>query len=120
MLAATVHDTPRPRPPAKVRRSSAAARPASSTPPPSYAAAFTFTPDGKLPLNSLLGSPMSATFQRLAWDADHQKPLPADHDKEWIEEKSREELAELLVKADDIIQERETGAFFFFQDNTYN
>jgi hypothetical protein len=33
----------------------------------------------------------------------------AEEDPEWLSEKSREELAELLLKADDLIKERETG-----------
>lgn len=109
MLAASVNDTPRPRPPAKIRRSSALVQ-AASTPPPSYAAAFTLTPDGKPGVkNSLLGSPMAATFQRVGWDDERQLSPTMEEDLEWMNEKSREELSELLVKADGLIKERENG-----------
>ncbi|KAG6850917.1 hypothetical protein H0H93_006743 [Arthromyces matolae] len=111
MLAASVNETPRPRPPAKIRRSSALA-PAPS-PPPSYAAAFTLTPDGKSRVDSLLGSPMAATYhlQQVGWDNQSQVPneLEEDQDLLWVNERSREELSELLVKADDLIKERENG-----------
>ncbi|KAG6854366.1 hypothetical protein C0991_007871 [Blastosporella zonata] len=106
MLAANINETPRPRPPAKIRRSSALAQ-AASTPPPSYAAAFTLTPDGTSRVNSLLGSPMAATFQRVGWDNEHQMSPAREEELEWMHEKSREELSELLVKADDLIKERE-------------
>ncbi|KAG6861835.1 hypothetical protein C0995_011132 [Termitomyces sp. Mi166 len=107
MLAASVNETPRPRPPAKIRRSSVLAQ-AASSPPPSYAAAFTLTPDGKPRVdNSLLGSPMAATFQRVGWDGERQLSPTTEEDLEWMNEKSREELSELLVKADGLIKERE-------------
>ncbi|KAF5388097.1 hypothetical protein D9615_000655 [Tricholomella constricta] len=107
MLAANVTETPRPRPPAKIRRSIALLQTA-STPPPSYAAAF--TPEGKPRLDTLLGSPMAATFQRVGWDdgaADRDASPTEEEDMKWMNERSREELSELLVKADDLIKERE-------------
>ncbi|KAG6830502.1 hypothetical protein H0H92_000343 [Tricholoma furcatifolium] len=100
MLA--VNETPRPRPPAKIRRSSAAL---ASTPPPSYAAAFTLTPDGK---PHILGSPIIATLQRVGWESERQMSPTKEEDRDWMNEKSREELTDLLVKADDLIKERET------------
>ncbi|KAG5639680.1 hypothetical protein H0H81_005863 [Sphagnurus paluster] len=110
MLASSLNETPRPRPPAKVRRSSALLH-AASTPPPSYAAAFTLTPDGKPRMDTLLGSPMAATFQRVAWDLAGDRETPpvpeTQEDVDWMNERSREELSELLVKADDLIKERE-------------
>ncbi|KAG6856782.1 hypothetical protein H0H87_000750 [Tephrocybe sp. NHM501043] len=106
MLAANVNETPRPRPPAKIRRSSALAHSA-STPPPSYAAAFTLSPGIKPRVNTLLGSPMSATFQRVGWDGDRQMSPTREEDLEWMHEKSREELSDLLLKADDLIKNRE-------------
>jgi hypothetical protein len=112
MLAANVSETPRPRPPAKVRRS--ASKP-TSTPPPSYASAFSYTPARKPPLDTILGSSLPVTLQRVRWDKDNLdgattalSPAPED-DMEWMNEKSREELSELLVKADDLIKERENG-----------
>lgn len=100
-------ETPRPRPPAKVRRSASMKR--LSSPPPSYAAAFEHFPDGKLPPDSLLGSPLMATFQRVGWDRFNGPLSPTnEEDQNWINEKSREELSDLLVKAEDLIRERES------------
>ncbi|KAF9464829.1 hypothetical protein BDZ94DRAFT_1235041 [Collybia nuda] len=110
MLSANVPETPRPRPPAKVRRASESLRKNDPSPPPYYnSSAFAFTPQGRPHLNTtLLGSPMAATFQRVGWEADRDPLSPAsEEDLEWMNEKSREELSELLVKADDIIKERE-------------
>ncbi|KAG5648804.1 hypothetical protein DXG03_000153 [Asterophora parasitica] len=107
MLAANVAETPRPRPPAKIRRSTALA---ASTPPPSYATAFALTPENKPRLDTLLGSPIPATFQRVGWDsgANSREASPgAEEDVEWMHERSREELSDLLVKADGLIKERE-------------
>ncbi|TFK28937.1 hypothetical protein FA15DRAFT_678064 [Coprinopsis marcescibilis] len=108
---------PRPRPPAKMRRRSSlaalkpsnpAANPLSmsvsgrigggassitSSPPPAYGV----VDSDPLP-DTLLGSPVPSTFRFKNLES------PA---KEWIDEKSREELADLLVKAGDIIKERE-------------
>lgn len=109
MLAVNISETPRPRPPAKVRRS--VSKPI-STPPPSYAAAFSYTPAGE---PRLLGSSLPVTLQRVQWDKDNiDSAIPASapaakDDMEWMNEKSREELSELLVKADDLIKERENG-----------
>lgn len=52
---------------------------------------------------TLLGSPVPSSFRFATLE-----PMPG---QEWIDEKSREELAELLVKAEDIIKERENGNF---------
>lgn len=111
LLAANVSETPRPRPPAKVRRSTLL-KAATSTPPPAYAPApaFTFSPENKPRLDTLLGSPMAATFKRLGWsETDSQLPPSPEEDKGWMDEKSREELSELLIKAEDLIKERESG-----------
>jgi hypothetical protein len=54
---------------------------------------------------TLLGSPVPSSFRFAPLD-----PLPG---QEWIDEKSREELAELLGKAEDIIKERENGEYIF-------
>jgi hypothetical protein len=55
---------------------------------------------------TLLGSPVPSSFRFAPLD-----PLPG---QEWIDEKSREELAELLGKAEDIIKERENGEYIFY------
>lgn len=109
MLAANVPETPRPRPPAKVRRTSLLKN--EPSPPPAYynSSAFAFPLQGRPRLDTLLGSPITATFQRVGWDADRDPLSPATEDLEWMNEKSREELSDLLVKADDIIKERENG-----------
>ena len=108
MLAANITETPRPRPPAKARRSTSLKT--VSTPPPAYAAAFDLSPNKKsLPDASLLGSPLLATFRRVGWDNNNQLPPTSEEDREWMNEKSREELSELLLKAEDLIRERENG-----------
>jgi len=115
MLSANVSETPRPRPPAKVRRS--VSKP-NSSPPPSYVAAFSYTPAREPRPDTLLGPSLPATLQRIQWDKDNlDSATPAlssaiEHDMEWTNEKSREELSELLVKADDLIKERENGVLY--------
>ncbi|KAF9555352.1 hypothetical protein CPC08DRAFT_134903 [Agrocybe pediades] len=76
---------------------------------------------------TILGSPLTNTFHMVGWDvlhaeqhADHHRhedleansnqlpsPPPEGEDGEWMNERSREELKDLLVKADGIIRERE-------------
>lgn len=79
----------------------------SASPPPAYASALGEpTANNELVVpddfpETLLGSPVPTSF-RFA-------PLEPRNGQEWIDEKSREELAELLVKAEDIIKERENG-----------
>ncbi|KAJ7639256.1 hypothetical protein FB45DRAFT_1055407 [Roridomyces roridus] len=74
-----------------------------ASPPPPYAYESEHDADHKSPFPTYLGSPLPATLQRL-----HSQPgSPAD-DRDWLNEKSREELAELLLKAGDLIKERET------------
>jgi hypothetical protein len=55
-------------------------------------------------MDSVLGSPIPGTAQLLGSSAD-LAPVPED----WVREKSREELSELLLKADGIIRSRESG-----------
>jgi hypothetical protein len=54
-----------------------------------------------------LGSPLSEALQKLRPDQDPS----TSPDSDWFNETSREDLAELLLKADDLIKERETGVF---------
>ncbi|PPQ67580.1 hypothetical protein CVT25_012074 [Psilocybe cyanescens] len=106
MLASS--ETPRPLPPAKMRRASALLK-ASSTPPPAYGPPFVLGGRGGK-RGDILGSPMTSTFQMVGWDADpndRQLPSPPPENDDWMNEKSREELQELLMKADVIIKERE-------------
>lgn len=109
MLASS--ETPRPLPPAKARRASALLK-ASATPPPAYGTPFLLNGIERK-RRDILGSPMTSTFQLVGWDADpddRQLPSPPPEDEDWMNEKSREELEELLVKADAIIKQRENGA----------
>lgn len=53
------------------------------------------------------------------WDAGSAPPLQGneadvnpDDDLSWLNEKSRDELTDLLVKADTLIKERENGALY--------
>ncbi|KAG1815767.1 uncharacterized protein BJ212DRAFT_1447356 [Suillus subaureus] len=94
MLSASVTTTPRPRPPGRVRRISTHVK---TSPPPPYAA------------TSLLDDPNSSDLKRAsfndasaiaAWD-----DIP-NHPQVW-NGRSREELSELLLKADELIKDRE-------------
>jgi hypothetical protein len=99
MLSASVTTTPRPRPPGRARRISTHVK---SSPPPPYAA------------TSLLHDPLdnSSDLKResfndaiAAWD-----DIP-NHPQVW-NGRSREELSELLLKADELIKDRENGLSF--------
>ncbi|KAH7918349.1 hypothetical protein BV22DRAFT_1199999 [Leucogyrophana mollusca] len=105
MLTTNVAPTPRPRPPAKTRRASAHVK--SSPPPPYVATSLAGQPRDASTRDMLLGSPISATTSLIgAWDARTSLGLPL-HSEDWSNERSREELAELLLKADGLIKERE-------------
>jgi hypothetical protein len=56
---------------------------------------------------------MTTTFQMVGWDGigEHALPTETPEDMAWVNEKSREELKGLLLKADGIIRERENGAW---------
>ncbi|KAJ8517979.1 hypothetical protein ONZ45_g4916 [Pleurotus djamor] len=106
MLSNDVPATPRPRPPGNVRRSVSMKL---QTPPPPYASSLGF-PESHM--SKRVESAASATSKDAAgqtlspiryddWDTDGDKG-------DWFNEKSREELTELLVKADGLIKERET------------
>ncbi|KAJ6561574.1 hypothetical protein DFH09DRAFT_1160274 [Mycena vulgaris] len=101
--------TPRPRPPAQMRRSSARSLALGASPPPPYALAAAFLSENgrKSSLPNYLGSPLPATLQMVGLNSEPPSPQ-RDEQAEWLNEKSREELAELLLKADDLIKERET------------
>ncbi|KAF7352442.1 hypothetical protein MVEN_01208800 [Mycena venus] len=102
--------TPRPRPPAQNRRSSSRKALVQASPPPPYASSIPFHSErDRKP--SYLGSPLPATLQSLRLGSEAASPkadLEENADTSWLNEKSREELAELLLKADDLIKERET------------
>ncbi|KAJ3573019.1 hypothetical protein NP233_g2696 [Leucocoprinus birnbaumii] len=98
-------ETPRrPRPPAKIRRSLAKG---STTPPPAYAPTFAF-PTAKDEFDAA----------GTEWDGDGEavpgaNPDNLDDDLAWLNEKSRDELTDLLVKADTLIKDRESGDISF-------
>jgi len=104
--------TPRPRPPA-ARRSISALK---SSPPPSYASSFLNSEGRSRASDTLLGSPVRATIEMMGWDeravaamADPGSPALNPDDFDWLNERSKGELSDLLVKADNIIKRRETG-----------
>ncbi|KAI9001415.1 hypothetical protein BD414DRAFT_474556 [Trametes punicea] len=99
MLSRTT--TPRPPPPAKARKANSM-HSFRLAPPPPYAP----------PLSEvLLDSPIHVTAQLVsaaALSLDGTGPQCSGPMEEWMEEKSREELSQLLLKADGIIKTRET------------
>ncbi|KAK0206885.1 hypothetical protein DFS33DRAFT_1317711 [Desarmillaria ectypa] len=108
MLSNEGSSVSRPRPPAQIRRSHSMFNQKGSPPPP-YVSSFVF-PSQKKPSrsssNTLLGSPVSATFRRI--ERETGKVVAEEDNMDWLNEKSREELSGLLLKADDIIKKRET------------
>ncbi|KAI0677093.1 hypothetical protein C8Q78DRAFT_1001134 [Trametes maxima] len=101
MLSTNTTTTPRPRPPAKTRKSSSMHY-SRLAPPPPYAP----------PLSEvLLDSPIPITAQLVnAASSSPDSAAPGDDAPmdEWMNERSREELSKLLLKADGIIKTRET------------
>ncbi|KAH8105982.1 hypothetical protein BXZ70DRAFT_904066 [Cristinia sonorae] len=100
MLSNNALATPRPRPPAKARRSPSLNFP-SLPPPPPYAPR----------LEVLLDSPIGVTTQLLGTtggEDTEESDVPPGAVEEWMNEKSKEELSDLLLKAGGLIKERET------------
>lgn len=98
MLSNNPVATPRPRPPAKVRRTPSLNLP----PPPPYAPR----------MDMILGSPITVTKQLMgAGSPPTGIPKMTPEVDEWMNEKSREELSDLLLKADGLIKSRETGSY---------
>jgi hypothetical protein len=96
MLTSLVDATPRPPPPSKARRVSSNPK---LTPPPPYVAN-----SGASRNESLMPA------QRVDWEAlRHDTPLPSPVDEEWLDGRSRRNLAQLLSKAGEVIRERENG-----------
>ncbi|KAJ7228259.1 hypothetical protein GGX14DRAFT_611979 [Mycena pura] len=109
MLSNTI--TARPRPAAQLRRSTSTLAQGASPPPP-YASSLAFNrKPGVVPFPNYLGSPLPATLQMVGL-GNSQPASPheteQDSNNDWLNEKSREELTELLLKADGLIKERET------------
>ena len=109
MMSSDISATPRPRPPAKARRTSSAQYKAS--PPPPYST-FTFPSvpsDGDLSegASTMPNSPVSPTTQLT-------RSTPVDNvfndvNSAVPNERSIDELSDLLVKADGMIRHRERG-----------
>ncbi|KAH9951720.1 hypothetical protein B0H21DRAFT_717203 [Amylocystis lapponica] len=98
MLSDSVTTTPRPLPPAKARRLTSIQY-ARMAPPPPYESSLE------------MGSPLSATAQIVGSVTSPEglrAPLPSPSMEDWMNEKSREELSGLLLKADELIKSRET------------
>lgn len=104
MLSTVDPPTPRPKPPAKLRRSSSARLKTSPPPPYRLPADEMAEPT----LETLLGSPVSVTAQMLGYFASQN---PGAIPEEWINSKSREELRELLARAEQTIKAREGGMY---------
>ena len=107
MLSSNITATPRPRPPAQTRRQpSISFKTAASSPPPPYGASLAFPSHSahKPPVDTLLGSPISNV---IGWDAPG--PTSDTTNSDAMNERSRDELSELLMKADGLIKERENG-----------
>jgi hypothetical protein len=95
MLGIERPTTPRPIAPARARRKPPTPSKLPSAPPPPYEA----------PRASLLGSPLPATAQLIEFFAEP----PAQPREDWVEQKARTDLRDLLVRADATIRERENG-----------
>ena len=100
MLAGSI--TPRPRPPARSRRASSQVK---SSPPPPYRPSL---PDDPLtPSEHAKLSPVES----LRGDWHH---FPFSTQSEQWNDRSREELSDLLHKADELIKDRELGGYLAF------
>ena len=102
MLGNNVIATPRPRPPAKTRRSFSRLHPNAND--------FRFPTGSTGPSQvTALGSPISLTAQIAGWNSYNGPQQHLADDSSWINAASREELQDLFTKADDLIKERESG-----------
>ncbi|KAI0068672.1 hypothetical protein BV25DRAFT_1817574 [Artomyces pyxidatus] len=110
MMNNIISATPRPRPPAQVRRTSGARYKAS--PPPPYRLAF--PPSGAESVASsdpVPESPLSPKAPGVSFlgseDTSFDDPIPSSAIEAWMNERPREELSSLLLRADDMIRDRE-------------
>ncbi|KAK1232094.1 hypothetical protein PQX77_004752 [Marasmius sp. AFHP31] len=88
---------------------------ANSSPPPPYASSFLFSGNQRgteLSRSTILGSPISTALQMVAQEAQDngsdRVPLAQGEILDWLKDKSHEEISELLVKADEVIKQRES------------
>jgi hypothetical protein len=101
MLSMNVAATPRPRPPAKARRTSAGQH---VQPFPSPPCASQFALNDSEEGSGSTSSAMASRRDRLS-STPSMDGLPED----WANEVSRQELSEILQKADGLIKERANG-----------
>jgi hypothetical protein len=116
MLGNQAPSTPRPVAPGRAKRMATtpgvAATLSKASPPPPYTQQEYLA---RSRVDSLLGSPVAITSQMLEYFSGPQPSSPRasivapSGPEDWMEEKSREELRELLVRADQTIKERESG-----------
>ncbi|KAF4601312.1 hypothetical protein EYR38_005964 [Pleurotus pulmonarius] len=103
MMSNDVPATPRPRPPGNVRRSMSMKL---QTPPPPYASSFV-SPTSKQENSGLIDQLNTDGVHRSALGSTLSPIRQDEGEEEWLNEKSREELTELFLKADGLIKERE-------------
>ncbi|KAF4575258.1 hypothetical protein EYR36_006616 [Pleurotus pulmonarius] len=106
MMSNDVPATPRPRPPGNVRRSMSMKL---QTPPPPYASSFV-SPTSKQENSGLIDQLNTDGVHRSALGSTLSPIRQDEGEEEWLNEKSREELTELFLKADGLIKERENGS----------
>lgn len=80
------------------------------TPPPPYASSF-ISPASKQEHSGYLDQLDTEDIQRSAVGSTLSPIRQDEGEEEWLNEKSREELTELFLKADGLIKEREDGVF---------
>lgn len=104
MLSDAVEPGNRPRPPAKARNSTGIG------PPPPY------NRPRHVRTTSLLGKSISVPAGVIDWDDDKETGekiasvlASAEEEGDWLDDSTRQELAQILLKADGIIKERENG-----------
>lgn len=102
MLAGSVSISPRPRPPARSRRTST-----KSSPPPPYRAS---SPVDTHLVRGERHGPFSESIHR-----DWNRLVLSAQSEKW-DGRSREELSDLLLKADEFIRDREQGRNLFDQE----
>jgi len=62
---------------------------------------------------------MNSTFQMVGWDGPRlaESTSEPSFDSDCVNERSREELGDLLIKVDGILKERENGTSAKFMDS---
>ncbi len=83
------------------------------TPPPPYASSFA-SPNSKQEEHSGYIDQLDTEGIQRSSVGSTLSPIRQDEgEEEWLNEKSREELTELFLKADGLIKERENGVFWW-------